>query len=159
MSRRHWLFLAFGLALAAALVAGWRLLDLIGPKPFPLFQDGDGVSDDLATDVKLMWRTKALEGDAGPNAGTNPKASTDDAIKAASKVFNTVNLDGKTREEVVALLGDPKTSNDSIYNFPFWPAPRGSMVYRFDCGSYGWQFNVIFGLRGCVTEVRRHWIH
>lgn len=159
MSRRRWLYLMLVLAIAAVLVAGWRILDLIGPAPLPLIQDSDGASADLASDLKLMWQTHPLQGNAGPNVGPNPMCSTDDAINAASRVFNSVNLDGKTRAEVVALLGDPKTSNDSIYNFPFWPAPRGSFVYRFDCGSYGWQFNVVFGLRGRVTEVRRHWIH
>ena len=102
-----------------------------------------------------MWETQPLKGDAGPN----PKGSADTAINAASRVFNTVELVGKTREEVVALLGDPKASNDSVYNFPFWPAPSGSLVYRFDTGAYGWQFNVRFGWWGTVRAVDRLWIH
>jgi hypothetical protein len=60
---------------------------------------------------------------------------------------------------VVELLGDPKSSNDSIYNFPFWPAPKASLVYRFDRGAYGWQFNVMVGQDGKVTKVERFWIH
>jgi hypothetical protein len=56
-------------------------------------------------------------------------------------------------------LGDPKSSSDSISNFSFWPAPTGSLVYRFDSGANGWQFNVLFGEDGRVTSVERHWIH
>ena len=64
-----------------------------------------------------------------------------------------------TREEVISVLGDPRTSNDSIYNFPFWPAPKGAMVYRFDTGAYGWQFDLLFDEQGKVNEVQRSWIH
>ncbi len=116
-------------------------------------------STDLPRDLKLMWETQRLRGNAGPNAGPNPRASTDRAINAASRVFHTVGLAGKTRGEVVALLGDPKQSSDSVYNFPFWPAPPGALVYRFDSGAYGWQFNVLFGADGRVAGIERHWIH
>ena len=34
-----------------------------------------------------------------------------------------------------------------------------ALVYCFTNGAYGWQFNVVFGLRGRVTEIERHWIH
>jgi hypothetical protein len=106
-----------------------------------------------------MWETRRLRGTPDATHGPNPRASTDRAINAASRVFNTVELGGKTRDEVVALLGDPRSSSDSIYNFPFWPAPKGSLVYRFDSGAYGWQFNVILGDDGRVREVQRSWIH
>ncbi len=114
---------------------------------------------DVQRDLKLMWETQPLQGNPDPTHGSNPRASTDKAIRAASRVFNTVELVGKAQEEVVTLLGDPKSSNDSIYNFPFWPAPRGAQVYRFDCGSYGWQFNVLFDGNGKVKEIQRAWIH
>jgi hypothetical protein len=153
--RRRWLWLLLVAVLLAGGLAAWRAVDRFGPTPFPLHHAEDGTTADLSADLKLMWETQPLKGDARPN----PKGSADTAINAASRVFNTVELVGKTREEVVALLGDPKASNDSVYNFPFWPAPSGSLVYRFDTGAYGWQFNVVFGLRGRVTEVQRHWIY
>lgn len=159
MNRRRWLWLLLVVALLAAGLALWRAVDRFGPTPLSLYQSEDGASTDLAADLNQMWETEPLQGDAGPKAGPKPKASTDAAITAASRVFNTVDLVGKTRQEVINLLGDPKSSNDSVYNFPFWPAPSGSLVYRFDTGSYGWQFNLVFGLRGSVTEVHRHWIH
>jgi hypothetical protein len=87
------------------------------------------------------------------------RGSTDAAINAASRVFNTVELVGLTRGEVIATLGDPKTSSDSIYNFPFWPAPKAAMVYRFDSGDYGWQFNLMLDAQGKVCRVERRWIH
>ena len=157
--KRRWRWLILVVAVLAVGYGAWRTVDRIGLEPLPLHHGKDGVSADLAADLKLMWETQPLTGDAGPSAGPNPKGSTDAAIHAASRVFNTVHMVGKTREEVVAQLGDPRASNDSVYNFPFWPAPRGSLVYRFDTGAYGWQFNVVFGLRGRVSEVQRHWIH
>src|SRR5262249_39348963 len=114
-------------------------------------------SADLKVDRKLMWETQPLLGNAGPSAGPDPHSSTDRAIEAASRVFNTVELVGKTRDEVIALLGHPKSSNNSVYNFPFWPAPKRSMVYRFDCGNHGWQFNVVLDYEGKVKEVQRAW--
>jgi hypothetical protein len=159
MSRRRWFRLVLGVAVVAAGYGVWRAIDRFGPRPFPLYRGEDGTSADLAADLKLMWETQPLRGDAGPHAGPNPRASSDAAIHAASRVFNTVELVGRTRDEVTAQLGDPSTSSDSVYNFPFWPAPSGAMVYRFDTGAYGWQFNVVFGFRGRVTEVRRYWIH
>jgi hypothetical protein len=128
-------------------------------EPHPGVADPTARSSDVAADIKLMWATQPLKGNAGPQAGPNPQASTDRAIKAASRVFNTVQLVGKTREEVVKLLGDPRASNSSVYNFPFWPVAAGSLVYRFDSGAYGWQFNVVVGTDGKVSAVERHWIH
>jgi hypothetical protein len=128
-------------------------------EPDPGQVDEGERSADLSADLKVMWETQRLGGTSDPTHGPNPRYSTDRAINAASRVFNTVELAGKTSHEVVTLLGDPKSSNDSIYNFPFWPAPKGSLVYRFDSGAYGWQFNVVLGDDGRVREVQRHWIH
>ena len=159
MRKRHWRWL---LVLVVALTGGvllWRgfVVNWIEPHPGHV-GDGDK-SSDLAADIRLMWETQKLGGTPDPTHGPNPRASTDRAINAASRVFNSVELVGKTREEVVGQLGDPKASSDSIYNFPFWPAPKGSLVYRFDCGAYGWQFNVLLGAEGRVWEVERNWIH
>jgi hypothetical protein len=121
--------------------------------------DPEERSTDLATDLKGMWRTRRLRSQHDPSHGESPRASTPAAIKAASRVFNTVQLIGLTREEVVSTLGDPKTSSDSIYNFPFYPGPPGGMVYRFDTGSYGWQFNLHPDDKEKVSKVERLWIH
>jgi hypothetical protein len=153
--RKHWHIVA-AIALAAVGVWwGWAR----AREPHPGSVDPSTYSRDLPRDIKQMWETPPLSGDAGPQAGPHPRGSTDRAINAASRVFNTAPLVGLTREQVVALLGDPRKSNDSLYNFPFWPAPAGAMVYRFDCGAYGWQFNLPIGIDGKVSAVDRRWIH
>jgi hypothetical protein len=137
----------------------WRTFGVHWVEPHP-GEVGDGEkSSDLAADLRLMWETQRLGGSPDPTHGPNQRSSTDRAINAAAQVFNMVGLVGKTRAEVLALLGDPTSSSDSIYNFPFWPAPKGSLVDRFDSGAYGWQFNVLFGEDSKVREVERHWIH
>lgn len=125
----------------------------------PSSSDPAARSGDVERDVKIMWETQPLKVNAGSSAGANPQASTDRAINAASRVFNIVVLVGKTRDEVMQLLGDPRGSSKSAYNFPFGPAPTGALVYRFDSGAYGWQFNVIFEADDKVSAVDRHWIH
>ena len=102
-----------------------------------------------------MWQTQPLRGTPDPSHGNNPRASTPAAIKAASRVFKTVNLLGVTRPGVVAAVGHPKTSSDSIYNFPFYPVRRGVMAYCITNGSYGWQFNIYFDGNGKVRKVQR----
>jgi hypothetical protein len=158
MNRRRVLWVVTAVAILGA-VALWEYAPRFVFQTLPVEYPADGKSDDLDADLKLMWETESLRGTPDATHGPNPRASTDRAINAASRVFNTVELTGKTKDEVIALLGDPKTSSASTYNFPFWPAPRGSLVYRFDCGMYGWQFNVAFGLRDRVTGVERLWIH
>jgi hypothetical protein len=102
-----------------------------------------------------MWETYLLRGNAGPDAGPNPHGSSDRAVNAASRVFNTVNLSGMTREEVIKTLGDPAKASNSIYNFPFYPVRKGNLVYRFDNGSSGWQFDIEFDEAGKVRNVTR----
>lgn len=111
-------------------------------------------STDLAADLQRMWETEAMGGGDG-------EASTLAAILAASRVFNTVALVGKTGAEVKALLGSPVKSSRSVYRGePFWPLRHRGMVYRFDCGTFGWQFNVYCdGDDARVSEVERLWIH
>src|SRR5262249_542618 len=158
----RWFWVAVALLAGVMAVAIWRdpgpVTDWLEPHPGQY--DHAARSTDLTADVRLMWETRPLRGTPDPTHGPNPRGSTDRAINAPSPVFKGVGLVGKTRDEVVALLGDPKTSSDSIYNFPFWPPPAGaSLVYRFDSGAYGWQFNVLLGGDGRVREVQRHWIH
>jgi hypothetical protein len=130
-------------------------------EPDPGSYDETARSYWLAHDIRLMWQTK-WEPDAivGPNQ-IGAHVSTDAALNAASRVFNTVDVEGISRADVIAQLGDPRKSNDSVYNFPFVPSavPEGTLVYRFDSGSYGWQFVICFGDDGKVSDVRREWIH
>jgi hypothetical protein len=159
MRKRQWLFLLIAILILGGGLWLWRTVGVHWVEPHPGQYGAGEKSSDLPGDVKLMWETWRLGGTPDPTHGPNPRSSTDRAINAASRVSNTVQLVGKTREEVVALLGDPRSSSDSIYNFPFWPAPKDALVYRFDSGAYGWQFNALFGNDGKVREIERHWIH
>lgn len=116
--------------------------------------DAKAVSADLVVDLQLMWQTEPLRSGEG-------EASTLAAIMAASRVFNTVSLVGKTGAEAKALLGSPVNSSRSVYRGqPFWPLRARGMIYRFDCGFFGWQFNVYCnGDDAPVTEIERRWIH
>jgi hypothetical protein len=104
-------------------------------------------SSDVATDVKIMW-----------SAGRDG-ASTQQAIEAASRVFNTVKLEGMHRDEVAKLIGNPALRPSGIYNHPFWPAEKNERIFCFDNGNYGWQFNVGFDEKGICNSVTRKWIH
>jgi hypothetical protein len=105
-------------------------------------------SSDLAADVDAMW---VVDGE-----GRTPA----EAIPVASRVFNTVQFVGLHRDRIVEQLGDPRTRRPGgKYNFPFWPGERGDLVYRFDTGAYGWQFNAKLNGAGVCTEVVRRWIH
>jgi len=160
MRKRRWFWLLGVPVFALAVLLWWHFRQPKEQSSYTgQFSDVLEKSTDVPRDLKLMWETQPLQGTPDPTHGPNPHASTDKAIEAASRVFNTVKLVGKSREEVVALLGDPKSSNNSVYNFPFWPIRRGALVYRFDCGSYGWQFNVLFDGSGKAKEVQRAWIH
>jgi hypothetical protein len=107
-------------------------------------------STNLTVDIKRMWKTV-------PN-GDFP-VSPVSAINAASRVFETAQLIGKNTNEVFALLGHNKTTSDSGYNFPFFPVKSGTVVYRFDCGNFGWQFNLAPDSSGTVQKIERKWIH
>jgi hypothetical protein len=108
----------------------------------------EDVSTDLAADVNAMW---AVDGQ-----GRSPP----EAIPVASRVFNTVNLVGLHRDKIAELVGNPRTRRPGgVYNFPFWPSDRGDLVFRFDTGAYGWQFNVKLDAAGVCTAVDRRWIH
>jgi hypothetical protein len=139
LSKRQKVLGALLLAAIAGVIAIWAWPPGADERDFGTRHDTR--SDDLATDLKLMWETAN-------------GASTPAAIGAAERVFATVELIGLTREEVVSRLGDPQTSSDSRYNFPFYPAGRRALVYRFDNGAWGCQYNVWFGWNGKVRRVQ-----
>jgi hypothetical protein len=115
-------------------------------EPHPATVDPSKQSSNLDRDLALMWETKRRDTD---------QVSTYRAINAASRVFNSVTLEGKSVDEVVSILGDPRSSSKSVYNFPFYPPPEDCLVYRFDDGAGGWQFNVIFNSDRIVTGIER----
>ncbi|MCB9879033.1 MAG: hypothetical protein H6835_15670 [Planctomycetes bacterium] len=113
--------------------------------------DATAVSTDLEADLRLMWQTAPMH--SQPDA----RASTIAAMMAASRVFNTIELVGKTGAEVRALLGSPQTSSDSVYRHePFFPLTSRALVYRIENGMFGWEFHVLCqGDEEPVTAVER----
>jgi hypothetical protein len=104
-------------------------------------------SADIAADVKIMWSVD--------KKGRSPQ----EAIEAASRVFNTVKLEGMHRDKIIKLIGDTSLRPKGIYNAPFWPTGKDDMVCRFDTGAYGWQFNLQFDEKSLCKTVSRKWIH
>ena len=105
------------------------------------------ISSDIAADVKLMW---SVDKDG---------CSSQEAIEAASRVFNTVKVEGMDRDKISKLIGDTSLRPKGIYNAPFWPTGKGDTVCRFDTGFYGWQFTLKFDENGICTAVVRKWIY
>lgn len=157
--RRRWVVALLAL-LALVGVGVWAVIAW-WPEPRPGEYPQGKRSINLAADLKRMWETEPMRGTTDPSHGPNPRASTDRAINAAYRVFNTVELVGKTRDEVVELLGDPVASSDSCYRSPyaFWPPPPDAMVYCFTNGAYGRQFDITFDGQGRVDDVKMNWIH
>lgn len=102
-------------------------------------------SADVATDRERMWRTvRSREFEVAPVS----------AINAASRVFAAVQLKGRTAEEVAEMLAvRPRPGYG--YELPFYTQAAGTVVYRFDCGNFGWEFHVVFDGDGKVSEVQR----
>src|SRR5262245_14748963 len=76
----------------------WRAFRAYFTEPIPGRYDSSLNSTDLAADIRRMWETQPLRGSHDPTHGPNPRSSTDRAINAASRVFNTVELVGKTSD-------------------------------------------------------------
>jgi len=109
-------------------------------------------STDLSKDIKEMWRVTKLENE-------NFSASSDQAISAANRVFNTIELKKLSKDEIIKTLRLDLRSPEYGYVAPFWPVKKGTLVLRFDSGMYGWQFNLYFDKKAICKKVERQWIH
>jgi hypothetical protein len=106
-------------------------------------------STDLRSDIELMWETERhVAGVIG---------SSEKAIAAAERVFNTVELRGLTKQGVLALLGDPAIRNKTNYAPKTYP-PERQLVYYFDTGNHGMGIDIHFNRSGRVNRVRRHYV-
>jgi hypothetical protein len=112
-------------------------------------------SQNLEVDVAMMFETtlKKFSNDK------NLIVSTEKAIESANRVFNSIELYGKSRDEIVDYFVN-KISPSYSYNFPFSPKEtNNSIVLRFDNGFYGWQFEIQFDDSHRCIDVKRRWIH
>jgi hypothetical protein len=108
-------------------------------------------SANLQKDIQEMWSVS--KGDNGFTASTN------EAISAANRVFNTVDLKGLSKGEISKLLRVDLRSPKYGYIAPFWPVKENTFVLRFDCGLYGWQFDIYLDKKERCKKVERKWIH
>ncbi|MHA3770564.1 hypothetical protein ACXR0O_03390 [Verrucomicrobiota bacterium sgz303538] len=110
-------------------------------------------SANLDADIRTMWSVVAKA------EGVTWVAATAEAVLAANRVFNTVDLRGLTRDQVAKKLRFDLRSSEYGYYAPFWLIARGDLPIRIDTGCYGWQFDVHFTPDEKVIGVTRRWIH
>ncbi len=119
-------------------------------------------STDLDTDKAKMWKLVEMQ-TVDDTGDVTYFVSPVSAINAAARVMEAEkkNLIGLKTEEVLLLLKHDPNHRKGSYNFPFWPLNENekAIVFRFDCGRFGWQFDLLMDENDNVVEVRRQWIH
>ena len=80
----------------------------------------------------------------------NIRASSGKAAAAAERIFSRISFIGKSKEQVLRLLGDPETISD--YGIKQGQGGDDPLVYRFDSGFGGNQWTILFQ-NGVVTKV------
>lgn len=109
-------------------------------------------SINLEEDLKIMWSVE----EPAPKEGWTK--STDAAVHAAYRVFNTVDLVGLTRSQVAKKLRFDLRTKSYGYGFPFYPVEQDVLTVRIDNGCYGWQYNIKFDSKKRVKCVESHGI-
>ena len=92
--------------------------------------------------------------DTAPASTGDPslRGSSAKASAAARRIFAQVDFAGKSKAEVLNLLGDPKTL--SSYGVAAEPGQDTPLVYRFDSGYGGWQYTLHF-TNGVVSRLEK----
>ena len=89
----------------------------------------------LRRDTKAMWETQEINGQTW---------STERAVAAARRVFATVDLKGKTHDEVAETLGRrPSRSSTNSQ----------TTLYSFETRTHGFGVKLIYDARGRVVSV------
>lgn len=115
-----------------------------GPFGSPL----NAKSTNLEEDLKIMWSVERPD----PQSGLT--RSTTEAVGAAYRVFNTIDLVGMTRFQVAKKLRFDLRATSYGYQFPFYPVEKNVLPVRIDNGNYGWQYNIIFNAKQRVERVK-----
>ena len=141
---------------AALLAAGIYLFGPMGPWRDPIFDTrldrNTQTSDNLARDKLIMWNTV-------PNRNGTFNVAPVSSINASRRVFESLKTEliGKNRYEVRELIGY-KNRPRYGYHDSFFGVARHAYVYRFDCGNFGWQYNLYLDDDRIVTDVEYLWI-
>ena len=80
----------------------------------------------------------------------NIRGSSGKAQAAAKRIFSQITFVGMSKDQVLRLLGDPKTISD--YGEEKGEGADDPLVYRFDAGDSGYQWTIFFR-EGTVVEV------
>jgi hypothetical protein len=96
---------------------------------------------EYAEDIRLLRDTTEIPmGSTQPNKTV--KASSAKAIAAANQLFSKISFLHKTRDEVIAILGDPATISD--YGIKAKPGKDEDLIYWFDSGYGGTRYTIKF---------------
>ena len=95
----------------------------------------DGPYPGYRDDLRLAVRNMDYEGPAS-------NFSAPEAIEAAHRIFANVDFIGKTKQEVLGILGDPKAL--SAYARGRYDAPKAQLVYCYASGLGGWEYKLLF---------------
>ncbi len=98
---------------------------------------------DFDKDVVLLRDTVQAVTEDGPM-----RASSQDAMLAAVRVFGRVSFLHRSRAEVLAMLGDPGTLND--FAIPAEEGEDSSLMYLFEAGWGGPMYTLTFDKGDCV---------
>ena len=105
-------------------------------------------NSETAAAIKKMWEVKASD--------DGFDVSTTEAIRSAEQVFASCKLEGLTKAEIDSLLSVSSRSAKYGYRAPFYPPTKDSVVFRFDNGNFGVQYDVVFDPSGkCSKVVKR----
>jgi hypothetical protein len=113
----------------------------------------DAKSDDLEADLNLMWEVGDTEEDR------DWVTATPDAVWAANRVFNSIDVVGLKVNELEAKVKLHLRSKAYGYRAPFWPVDDGIYYLRFDAGAWGWQFEFPLNEQQRITKMNKRWIH
>ena len=144
---------------AASLAAGLYLfgpMGPMGPRRDPIFDARSDrstqTSDNLDRDKLIMWNTV-------PNRKGIFNVVPVSSINASRRVFESLKtkLIGKNLDEVRELIGYRNRPHYG-YHDAFFGVARHAFVYRFDCGTFGCQYNLYLDDERIVTDVEYLWI-
>ena len=97
------------------------------------------------------------------NGDTTLMVSPVSAINAAKRYFDIEGpkLIGLTTDQAIKYLEIPESHKFSSYNFPFHSLGKDekALVFRFDCGNYGWQIDLLYDDQQKIFKNRIQWIH
>lgn len=147
--QRAWCLVVIAALMGVAV--GWAVPGVWSPKPAAARVERTRELPDtpMARDLRLLRKTNLVMPDL-------IEASSPEAIHAAERIFAKVSFVGMSKDDVLWLLGDPRTI--SGYGEKMGPGRDDPIEYRFDTGWWGRGYIVEFE-DGKVSKVRSFGIY